>query len=60
MGYRLNGLDEPVFMAGPKPMRTEFGIYHRLGSFKEFSLELFVCHLSKYQLHRNSRLLVGS
>ena len=25
-------LDEPVFMAGPKPMRTEFGIHHRLES----------------------------
>ena len=32
MGYRLNRLDEPVFMAGPKPMRTEFGIHHRLES----------------------------
>ena len=30
MGYRLNRLDEPVFMAGPKPMRTEFGIHLRL------------------------------
>ena len=26
MGYRLNRLNEPIFMAGPKPMRTEFGI----------------------------------
>ena len=25
MGYRLDRLDEPVFMAGPKSMRTEFG-----------------------------------
>ena len=32
MGYRLNCLDEPVFVAGPKPMRTEFGIHHRLES----------------------------
>ena len=32
MGYRLNRLDEPVFMAGPKPMLTEFGIHHRLES----------------------------
>ena len=30
MGYRLNRLDEPVFMARPKPMRTEFDILHRL------------------------------
>ena len=28
MGYRLN-LDEPIFMAGPKPMRIEFGIHQR-------------------------------
>ena len=26
------GLDEPVFMAGPKPMRTEYGIHQRLES----------------------------
>ena len=32
MGYRLNCLDEPVFMAVPKPMLTEFGIHHRLES----------------------------
>ena len=32
MGYHLNRPDEPVVMAGPKPMRTEFGIYHRLES----------------------------
>ena len=32
LGYRLNRLDELVFMAGPKPMRTEFGIHQRLKS----------------------------
>ena len=32
MGYRLNCLDEPAFMAGPKPMLTEFGIHPRLES----------------------------
>ena len=32
MGYRLNRLDEPVFMAVPKPMLTEFGIHYRLES----------------------------
>ena len=32
MGYCLNRLDEPVFMAGPKPFRTEFGIHLRLES----------------------------
>ena len=30
--YRWNRLDEPVFMAVPKPMRTEFGIHQRLES----------------------------
>ena len=32
MGYRLNRLDEPVFMAVPKPMLTEFSINYRLES----------------------------
>ena len=32
MGYRLNHLDEPVFMAVSKPMQTEFGIHNRLES----------------------------
>ena len=32
MGYRLNCLDELVFMAVSKPMQTEFGIHHRLES----------------------------
>ena len=32
VGYRLNRLDEPVFMAGPKLMLTEFGIHQRLES----------------------------
>ena len=32
MGYRLNRLDEPVFMAVSKPLLTEFGIHHRLES----------------------------
>ena len=26
MGYRLNYLDEPVFVAVPKPMLTEYSI----------------------------------
>jgi len=30
--YRLNRLDEPVFMAVPKPLLTEFAIHHRLES----------------------------
>ena len=32
MGYRLNRLDEPVFIAVLKPLLTEFGIDHRLES----------------------------
>ena len=32
MGYRLKRLDEPIFMAGPKPMQTDFGIHQRLES----------------------------
>jgi len=30
--YRLNRLDEPVFMARPKLILTEFGIHYRLES----------------------------
>ena len=40
MGYRLNRLDEPVFMAGPKPLRTEFGIHLRLESCERFKAYL--------------------
>ena len=32
MGYRLNRLDEPFFMAVSKPLLTEFGIDHTLES----------------------------
>ena len=32
MGYRLNRPDEPIFMAVPKPMLTEFDIHYRLES----------------------------
>ena len=32
MGYRLNRLDEPVFMAVSKLLLTELGIHHRLES----------------------------
>ena len=32
MGYPLNRLDEPVFMARPKPLLTKFGIHHGLES----------------------------
>ena len=36
MGYRLNRLDESVFMAVSKPMQTEFGIHHRLESCEAY------------------------
>ena len=29
VGYRLNRLNEAIFMAGPKAMLTEIGIRHR-------------------------------
>ena len=32
VGYHLKRLHEPVFMAGPKPLRTDFGIHQRLES----------------------------
>ena len=32
VGYRLNHLDEPIFMAVSKPLLTDFGIHHRLES----------------------------
>ena len=40
MGHRLNHLDEPVFMAVPKPMLTEFGIHYRLESCERFQQKL--------------------
>ena len=41
MGYRLNGLDEPTFIAVSKPLLTEFGIHHTLES----------CALNRLFLH---------
>ena len=32
MGYRLNRLTEPVFIAVSKPLLTEFGIHYKLES----------------------------
>ena len=40
MGHRLNRLDEAVFMAGPKPMLTEFGIRQRLESCGSNSIDI--------------------
>ena len=42
MGYRLNRLDEPVFMAVPKPMLTEFGIHYILESCGGLLCEAFI------------------
>ena len=38
MGYRLNCLDQPVFIAVSKPLLTEFGNYLRLESCGEESM----------------------
>ena len=35
MGYHLNCLDEPIFMANSKCLLTEFGIDHRLESCEQ-------------------------
>ena len=32
MGYRLNRVDEPVFIAMSEPLLTEFDIHHTLES----------------------------
>ena len=57
MGYRLNRLDEPVFMAVPKPILTEFGIHYRLEScennlryYQNYYVYLKLFTLSFYQL----------
>ena len=39
MGYHLNRLDEPVFMAVSKPLLTGFGIHHRLESCERFLMK---------------------
>ena len=53
MGYRLNRLDEPVFMTEPKSTRTEFDIHLRLEScvplFK--SMELVLSDLGRVRMH---------
>ena len=41
VGYHWNRLDEPIFMSGPKPMRTGFGICQRLES-----CEVLLCQFS--------------
>ena len=53
MGYRLNRLDEPVFMAVSKPLLTEFGIHHRLESCDLFLLIEQYGENMEYQLFQN-------
>ena len=40
MGYRLNRLDEPVFIAVSKPLLTEFDIHQRLESCGGYNIQL--------------------
>ena len=44
MGYHLNCLDEPVFVAVPEPMLTEIGTHDRLesGVLHTFFLEVLL------------------
>ena len=39
MGYRLNRLDEPIFMAVPNLMLTDFDIHYRLESCESLSVK---------------------
>ena len=52
MEYRLNRLDEPVFITVSKPLLTEFGIHHRLESCERVYKQLVslraTSHLPKY------------
>ena len=41
VGYHLNCLDEPLFIAVSKPLLTEFGIHHRLESCEGYYVEFF-------------------
>ena len=47
MGYRLNRLDEPVFIAVSKPLLTEFGIHYKLEScvWLQLQKERLACKL---------------
>ena len=56
MGYRLNRLDEPIFMAVLKPMHTEFGIHYILESCVLFQKRLVV---KKHREAQNASLLPG-
>ena len=45
MGYRLNRLDEPVFIEVSKPLLTEFGIHYRLESCGAISIATIAFYL---------------
>ena len=60
MGYLLNRLDEPVFMAVPKPMLTEFGIHYRLESCESDLTDLlFQEQAALMQRHGHSMAISG-
>ena len=44
VGYRLNRLDGPIFMAVSKRLLTEFGIHHRLESCERLWHNLMIAH----------------
>ena len=48
----MNRLDEPVFMALPKPMLSEFDIHHRLVSCGLYNTMVLMGKISRY-LNRN-------
>ena len=51
----MNRLDEPVVMAGPKPMRTEYGVHQRVGVVGSYS---WVCiSLDLIDVSMNAALL---
>ena len=46
VGYRLNRLDEPVFIAIPKPLLIEFGIHNRyMSHFTTLIIERVANHI---------------
>ena len=59
MGYRLNGLDGPVFMAGPKPMLNEFGIHSRLESCEQSRVEPEIVYSTSNDLGINHNRLIS-
>ena len=49
--YCLNRLDELVFMAGPKPMLTEFGIHQILESCDTYLQQLKLSSVARKKMH---------